>query len=150
MVDKFKWNNAYDKIATLASGYHSYLLLGRRPWFDKAKSHTNLFYTGLPITQDEYMKYLKDSKFGVILSVRRDKNTREYEFPSNNIPMALNYMPKYEIPFEPMEHYYYLEKPDDLLKLNDVDATKYSEKSKWLWDNYFRPDKAVEWLISKL
>jgi len=148
LVSSFQWNGVCNRVGTLASGKSSLKILGRAPWFDKARQHSELFNVYVACKQRTYCNSLRSSKFGVILSIRRDKNTREYEFISNFIPMALNYKPVYPFAFEPGEHYYYMETPDDLLKLSGVNAIPFHTRSVQLWENYFRPDKAVELLLS--
>jgi hypothetical protein len=49
-----------------------------------------------------------------------------------------------------MEHYYHIKNLDDLEKLKYIDPMPYHEKSVELWNNYLRPDKAVERLLSHL
>lgn len=150
LVSRFRWDGICNRVATLASGKNSYKILGRQPWFEKAKEYPNKFNTYIACRQSTYANSLKSSKFGVILSIRRDKNTREYEFISNFIPMALNYQPVYKFPFEPNVHYYYMENPDSLLDLEGINAIPYHTRSVQLWENYFKPSSAVGLLLKDL
>lgn len=151
VVNNFKWSTENHKhLATLASGRNSLKILGRKPWFNKAQEHPDLFMTYVCCDPTQYFESLKYSKFGIILSIRRDKNTREYEFISNYTPMALNYCPVYPFSFEKDIHYKYLDNPDDLLSLKYIDPKPFSHKSKQLWNDYFRPDKAAALLLSNL
>lgn len=148
LVDKFKWVPG-NTTNVMASGRHSLSVMKRREWFKKAESIGFATLVGCP--QEEYLKHLAKSNWGISLSLKEDKNTREYEFVSNNLPLALNYKPFYdEIPFNPMEHYFLMENVNDLDKLLTVDPIPYHEKSKWLWGNYFRPDKATQQLLNWL
>lgn len=156
LVNKFKWvPGNTDNV--FSSGPHSYRYVHRHAWFNKAKSLGFSAYITKPLP--EYISDLKKSNWGVAISCLLHqsgmtawyKNTREYEFISNGIPLALNYVPYYdEFPFNPMEHYLHIPNVNDLDKLLTVDPIPYHEKSKWLWDNYFRPDKATQLLLSWL
>jgi hypothetical protein len=64
------------------------------------------------------------------------------------MPLAMNYEPKYPFPFEPGTHYHKIDKPEDLLTLKSVNPIRYGNQSRILWNNYFRPDKAVDLLMS--
>lgn len=151
VVNNYIWkNHNHSFVSTLASGRNSLKILGRIPWFDKANEYKNLFMTYVCSDPKTYFDSLRLSKFGVILSIRRDKNTREYEFISNHIPMAMNYCPVYPFSFEKDIHYKYVEKPDDLLALQHIDPLPFHNRSKQLWDDYFRPDKAAALLLSSI
>ena len=65
------------------------------------------------------------------------KNRREPECFSCGMPMALNYKPYYPFPFEANKHYVYLEKPEDIVKLNDIDPQPYADASTELYNQYF-------------
>lgn len=148
LVNKFNWapgniNNVF------SSGRHSLRFICRRSWFDKAQTLGFNTYYKKPVS--EHITNLMKSNWGVILSKFNIKNAREYEFISNKMPLALNYQPYYDaFPFNPMEHYFLMKNVDDLEKLLTIDPTPYHEKSKWLWENYYRPDKATQLLLSWL
>jgi hypothetical protein len=147
LVQKFEWGKITPiRTAVLASGKHSLKIMKRVKWFDKARE-LDSFDTKVAIPTDKYCRYLKKSKWGVILSRGNDKNTREYEFISNFLPLALNYHPEYNFPFHPNQHFYYMRTPDDLEKLTKVDPQPYHKRSKELWNTYFRPDMASKMLL---
>jgi hypothetical protein len=148
LVEKFKYDQDNVDSIVMASGMHSIRVMRRQEWFDRAKDFGINTYVAIP--QDEYCKHLIKSKWGVILSIRNEKNTREYEFISCNMPLALNYDPYYEFPFNPGEHYFKIENPDSLGLLNSTDVSKYHKASIDLWDNYFRPDKAVKLILDQI
>jgi hypothetical protein len=64
--------------------------------------------------------------------------------------MALNYCPVYPFSFEKDVHYKYLDNPNDLLSLKYIDPKPFNYRSKQLWNDYFRPDKAAALLLSNL
>lgn len=150
LIKSFEWTGKCDRLATLASGKNSLRILGRTPWFDLARAREDLFNVYVACSQKTYRHSLQRSQWGVILSKRRDKNTREYEFVSSFMPMALNYRPVYPFPFEPDVHYAYMEKPDDLMALIDRNPIPFHTRSVQLWENYFRPDMAARLLLSNL
>lgn len=167
LVCKFKYAPLKRLYNAYATSQNSMLLMKRVEWCDKMNQlnvinnsfnkygfnngpNDNIFEVCIRIPQSEYLEKLKRSNWGISLSIRNEKNTREYEFISNHMPLALNYEPKYAFPFNPNEHYFKLNNPDDLNKMLATDPMKFSLKSKEIWENYFRPDKAVNWLINIL
>lgn len=144
LVESFKYQYTSD-YTVMASGRTSLRIMSRTNWFNKAKELGIDCKIGIP--QEEYIKLLSKSKWGVILSKRNEKNTREYEFISCEMPLALNYEPLYDFPFHPNEHYLKLNSPNDLEQMIKTDPEKYRIQSKILWDNYFRPDKATKMLL---
>lgn len=91
---------------------------------------------------DHYDKLLQSCRWGLILKGRGGggKNRREFEFSSCGMPLALNYKPHYHFDFEPNYHYVYLEKPEDLNRLYDIDPQPYSERSWEIYKKYFSPE----------
>ncbi|CAK0748933.1 hypothetical protein CCP1ISM_3030002 [Azospirillaceae bacterium] len=157
LVDKFKYVPLKKLYNAYATSQNSMMLMKRVDWCERMnKLNTvnglfnqteNCFEVCIKIPQSIYLEKLKKSNWGISLSIRNEKNTREYEFISNHMPLALNYEPKYGFPFNPDEHYFKLNTPDDLNKMLLTDPMRFSLKSKEIWENYFRPDKAVEWLV---
>jgi len=146
LVDKFVWDaDQHQRVAMLASSSNSLRIMKRKPWFAKA-DELDGFDTAIGITHSAYLKYLMGTKWGVILSKGIYHNTREYEFISNQMPLALNYCPKCDFPFDPDEHFLHLKTVDDLEKLRHEDPEPFHKQSKMLWENYFRPDVASKWL----
>lgn len=148
MVNKFKYDSFNSKYNVMASGKNSLVVMNRKKWFNHAASIG--IDTRLAISSNKYLELIKKSKYGVILSIRNEKNTREYEFISNEMPLALNYKPEFEFDFVPDVHYLYMEDVGDLSKLITEDPTKYHQKSKYIWENYFRPDMATDILIKNI
>ena len=59
------------------------------------------------------------------------KNRREPEYTSCGMPLALGgYKPNYGFEFKEGIHYFYIDKPEDIEKLKDIDPRPYSEASK--------------------
>ena len=146
LVDKFKWGDKRPlRTAILVSSKNSLRIMNRTSWFSMADK-LETFDTAIGIKQSEYLKHLSRSKWGVILSRDNDHNTREYEFISNHVPMALNYWPECNFPFYPNEHFLFVESPRDLKKLMEVDPEPFHKQSEMLWNTYFRPDSASKWL----
>jgi hypothetical protein len=161
LVNKFEYKPLNSIYNVYATSQNSMIVMKRKNWCQKMdqlnnissklnnygiKTSNNCFEICIKIPQPTYLEKLKKSNWGISLSIRNEKNTREYEFISNFMPLALNYEPVYSFPFLPNEHYFKLNTPDDLEKILITDTTKYSNKSKEIWENYFRPDKAVDWL----
>ncbi len=148
LVDKFKYNSHESKYNVMASGQNSLRIMRRVPWFEHAK--TLDIDTRIAIKHNDYLELLKKSRFGVILSIRNEKNTREYEFISNEMPLALNYIPEFEFDFVPNEHFLYMKEIGDLSRLLTENVEKYHKHSKFIWENYFRPDVASDILLRKI
>jgi hypothetical protein len=106
---------------------------------DKIKCNVNYNLT------TEFDNLLQKTKWGVILKGKGDggKNRREVEYSSFGMPLALNYIPYYHFPFEPNIDYVLLEKPEDLLKLKDIDPAPFAQRSKEIYHNYFSPQNGV-------
>jgi len=149
-VNKFQWHGPKKYTGFITSGKASALLMRRVEWIKHAQGLGDFFATGHPIAPEKYLQTMLESTWGIILSHKRLKNTREYEYPSCGMPMALNYMPIFEYPFNPNEHYILLEDPEDLTKLRDINPHHYARQSRWIWDNYLRPDRAAALLLRML
>jgi hypothetical protein len=147
LVNKFEYSSHQSNYNIMASGFNSLRVMKRMDWFEHAKLIG--IDTRVAITGTQYLELLMKSRFGIILSIRNEKNTREYEFISNSMPLALNYKPEFEFDFFPNEHYLYMKDINDLSKVLTENVDKYCAKSKYIWENYFRPDMASKILINK-
>jgi hypothetical protein len=86
----------------------------------------------------DYEQLLLKTKWGLILKGKGvGKNRREVEYMSIGMPLALNYKPEYPFPYNPNEHYVYLEKPSDISNLVDIDPQPYAEKSIEIYNKYY-------------
>jgi hypothetical protein len=143
-LEKIKWVNKKHRFVASITGRNN--RFGRQPWVDEAKKHQD-FYTKTDYVstdpQDDYMQILSDCKWGLILKGKQrnhdGKNRREVEFTSLDIPLAMNYVPSYPFKMDPGVHFYKLEKPEDILKLRDVDPLPFVEASRQLYRDYFSP-----------
>lgn len=97
----------------------------------------------------EFLDILTQCRWGLCLKGAwcAPKNRREVEYSSCAMPLALNYMPSYPFDFAPNEHYLYLEKPQDLITLRDVNPEPYAKASKHIYDNHFSPAGMAKSLI---
>jgi hypothetical protein len=144
------WENKNHKYVTSLTGRNN--RFGRQPWVDFAAKQKD-FYTKTDYVStdsfDDYINILKECKWGMILKGRRgaEKNRRESEFSSCGIPLVLNYIPEYPFEMIPNKHFVYIEKPEDMAKLRDIDPKPYSEASRFLWNNYFSPVGMAKTLI---
>lgn len=85
-----------------------------------------------------YEDILLKTKWGLILKGKGvGKNRREVEYMSIGMPLALNYKPCYPFEYNANEHYVYLEKPEDIAKLNDIDPEPYANKSLEIYNKYY-------------
>jgi hypothetical protein len=149
-INIFDWSKEeHTTTALFTTGKNSYRNMGRVSWSKKSKALG--FESHIFLPQRRYFNLLKKAVWGLIISKLNLKNTREYEYPSNGIPMALNYEPQYDyMSFEPNKHYFKLNNVNDLEKLNYENPIPYHLKSKELWNNYLRPDKASNLLLKML
>ena len=113
----------------------------RTRWIKFSKKRPNLFNHQLRQTNDFLRSTTNDVQWGVNLRGRgRDgKCYRESEFMLMGVPLALDYIPFYPFPFKPNEQYILMEKPKDLLKLQDIDPRPYIAESKRIGNKYIRP-----------
>jgi hypothetical protein len=90
------------------------------------------------LSNDSYEQLLLRTKWGLILKGKGvGKNRREVEYMSIGMPLALNYKPQYPFPYNPNEHYVYLENPKDINNLVDIDPKPYAEKSIEIYNKYY-------------
>jgi len=150
-LEYFKWDkNQNHKYLTYVSGKR------RQEWLDyyidskEVATFDNCGLAKVPknraklVTQD-FLDIVKDCKWGLSLKGKRIsnldcKNRREVEYSSVGMPLALNYIPEYPFPFEKDKHYVYVEKPEDLMKLQDIDPVPYAEAA---WETYQKYFSAV-------
>ena len=123
----------------------------RAKWMKILNSPETPCYTKR-LPYEGYLDLVKNSTWGLILKGvagqhTDGKNRREYEYASCGIPQALDYQPYYPFPHEPNKHYVYLEKPEDVIKLKDIDPAPYAQASSELYEKYFSPVSAANLLI---
>lgn len=147
----FSWaptNHKY--LASCAGGRNSNRRWGRPPYINYCKNDDRFHSQRMLV--NEYIEILKKCKWGLILQGGNKyncdgKNTREIEYASCGMPLVLNYCPTYDFSFEPNKHFLYLEKPEDLEKLEYINPEPYAKASEELWHKYFKPESAVSYLM---
>ena len=149
-LEYFKWQNKNHRWIGTVTGKNN--RFGRQPWTDWCSKNNDFYSSGSYLvndTIDDYLNRLKDCKWGIILKGKKgaEKNRRECEFSSLNMPLALNYDPQYPFEMNPNEHYFKLNSPEDLSKLRDINPKQYSEASKQLYNDYFSPVGMASTLI---
>lgn len=152
-LEAFKWcygSGSFLFIASCAGGPNSSRRWGRPPYIEWCKKQIDFDHQRRSV--NEWAKVIQHCKWGLILQGgnKRNcdgKNTREVEFASFGMPMALNYIPNYEYEFEPNKQFLFLEKPEDLEKLRTVDPRPFAEESKRLWEKYLKPEASVKYLL---
>lgn len=150
-LESFKWNpgNSFRYIASCAGGPNSNRRWGRPPFINWCKRDGSFHINRVFV--NDFADVLKSCKWGLVLQGGNKhncdgKNTREIEYASCGMPLALNYIPHYEYPFVPNRHFLYLKEPDDLKRLKFEDPRPYARASKELWDKYFKPESAARYL----
>jgi hypothetical protein len=94
--------------------------------------------TSKQLNEKDFESLLLKTKWGLILKGKGvGKNRREVEYMSIGMPLVLNYKPEYPFPYNPDEHYVYLEKPSDIDKLIDLDPKPFAEKSVEIYNKYY-------------
>lgn len=143
------YNHKYDYIITGKPWNH------RLPWIRYAnriecgKNNINIMHlltdTSKSINDLNFYEMLKESRWGLILKGKGcgGKNRREVEFSSIGMPLALNYIPNYPFDFIPNKDFVLLESPKDLIKLKDIDPAPFSERSKYIYSQYFSPEFGI-------
>jgi hypothetical protein len=101
------------------------------------------------ITFDGFLELLKNSLWGVSLHGKQIKgmdckNRREVEYSSCGMPLVLNYKPEYQFPFNAGEHYYYVEKVEDLKNIKNVDPMPFHYKSLEAYEKWFSPQGSAK------
>lgn len=149
-LEHFKWNpsNKFKYTSTCAGGPNSNKRWGRPPYIEWCKRDGS-FHTDR-VKVNDFANVLKLCKWGLILQGGNKyncdgKNTREIEYASCGMPLALNYIPNYEYPFVPDRHFLYLRRPDDLERLKTEDPRPYAHASCELWEKYFKPESAAKY-----
>lgn len=147
-LEYFKWDkNKNHKYLTYVSGKR------RQDWLDyyenskEVATYSNSGLKTVPkgrakLMVPDFLEIMKDCKWGLSLKGKRIgnmdcKNRREVEFASAGMPLALNYKPEYPFPFEAGKHYVYVEKPENLMILKDIDPIPYAEASLETYNKYF-------------
>jgi len=152
-LESFKWENKNHKWYGTVTGKNN--RFGRQAWTDWC-SKTDGFYSSgdylVNDTLDDYINRLKECKWGIILKGKQrnhdGKNRRESEFTSCNMPLVLNYIPTYTFQMNPNEHFLYVENPDDLIILKNIDPMPYVKASEYLWNEHFSPVGIAKTLLS--
>lgn len=80
---------------------------------------------GRPLTDDEFMNYMKRSKYGIVLAGRStavtdSKNRREIDYMMLQKPLLINYRPYYYNKLKEGVHYIYLDENTDLDSLEKM------------------------------
>ena len=146
----FKWEDKNHKFIVNLSGRNN--RFGRPPWVHYMIGKPEYYVKEDCVSldpQNVYLNILKNTKWGLILKGRKgaEKNRREVEFSALGMPMVLNYVPEYPFKMEPNKHFIFIEKPEDLEKLKDIDPKPFAEASTFLWENYFSPIGMAKTLI---
>jgi hypothetical protein len=79
---------------------------------------------GRPLSDDEFVRHMKRSKFGIVLAGRASmvtdaKNRREIDYMMLKKPLLLNYKPKYYDEMIEGKHYIYFDQETDLKDLEN-------------------------------
>jgi hypothetical protein len=160
-LEYFEWDkNKNHRFLTYISGRR------RREWLDmyhdsnEVATFENVDLQKVPknrpkLTSDNYFEILKEIRWQMSLKGKRIssldcKNRREVEGASVGLPLALNYIPEYPFPFEKDVHYVYIEKPEDLLNLRDIDPVPYHEASVETYEQYFSDQGSAKILMGIL
>lgn len=147
LVEFCKWEEErHDALTMFSSGCHSMTNMKREKWHHFMNSMPDTINFKVKAPLEQYMQAIRRMTWGLIISIHNFKNTREYEFSSCGIPLAMNYQPRYPFPFEPGVHYVKLETPEDLLKLRDINPKPYHEASRYLWNECLCPSAMVRYL----
>jgi len=93
---------------------------------------------GKPINDDEYIKKMKSSKYGLVLGGRGSlfsdtKNRREMDYMILKKPLLLNYRPYYYNPLIPGKHYIFIDEKTDISKLDSMYNTGEMANNAFQW-----------------
>jgi hypothetical protein len=98
--------------------------------------------SGKPLTDDQYIDYMRKSQYGIVLKGRASpvtdfKNRREADYMMMKKPLLLNYKPTYYNDFVDGVHFIYIDEKTDILKLEEShDIKKIAENGhQWYLDN---------------
>ncbi len=152
-INYFKWKNEGHKyLSMFTSGKHSLRTQHRHDWLAYFRSSSDYWSDReIRLPEDDYRTILSQCKFGTIITANNAyKNSREYEYASCGMPMVLNYKPRYDFKFLPDKHYIYVQKPADLERLKHLDLSSFAEASNSIWENYYRPEAAADYLLQLL
>jgi len=83
------------------------------------------FRSGRPLTDEEYLRKMKTSKYGIVLHGRGSmfteaKNRREIDYMMLKKPLLLNYKPYYYDPLIDGKHYIYIDEKTDFENLDKL------------------------------
>jgi len=81
--------------------------------------------SGRPLSDPEYVRKMKTSKYGLILSGRGSmmseaKNRREVDYMMIKKPVLMNYKPRYYNPLEPDKHFIFIDQNTQIDKLEEL------------------------------
>ena len=116
----------------------------RMEWLTYHQNTPWVYHKQLRSTR-QYMEVLRDTHWGlslqgIVTKPRMDgKCYRESEYMSLGFPLALNYQPFYPFSFQPNVDYVFLEKPEDLVKLKDIDPLPFAHRSTHNYQQWFSP-----------
>jgi hypothetical protein len=97
---------------------------------------------GRPLNDNQYLKRMKTSKYGIVLHGRGShvtdcKNRREIDYMILKKPLLMNYKPYYYNDLEPGKHFIYIDESTDIENLeNDYNLEEIAENAyQWYLDN---------------
>ena len=146
----FQWSERGHKYTACVTGKNN--RFGREIWVNWA-AVTGDFYTKADCTSvdppDVYFEVLRNCRWGLVLRGKRgaEKNRREVEFTACGMPLALNYCPEYPFPMTPGVDFFYVEKPDDLVRLRETDPRPFAAASQRLFREHFSPIGMAKTLV---
>jgi hypothetical protein len=120
----------------------------RKPWLGFARNHEDLFCNQK--MKNEYLDFItKNTVWGVSLKGHghNGKCYKESELMYMGFPMALNFKPYYPFPFRANEDYVLLKRPQDLLKLKDIDPKPFAERSRELGEKYIKQPRYLDLMM---
>jgi len=160
-LGSWKWKNKDHKYLALFSGR---VWKFRKPWkkymgerpdcISVNDSHLKITNSRMnSVDDDVYLDILKNTKWGLCLRGKGTdcKNRREVEYLSYGMPLVLDYKPYYPFDdeFQPNKDYVFVEKPQDLERLKDMDPEPFARRSVELYRRYFNPNMIGLAMIEK-
>lgn len=93
---------------------------------------------GKPINDEEYIKRMKSSKYGLVLGGRGslfsdNKNRREIDYMILKKPLLMNYKPFYYNPLVPGKHFILIDEKTEISKLDQMYNTGEIVKNAYEW-----------------
>jgi len=149
---RFQWTNNNHSRLCFFSGDISNSRPSRKLLYNKLVDN-NLFLEFGENWQDKFYETSKLSRWGLILQGRGPghggdaKNQRTPAYTSWGMPLAMNYIPHYPIPFEPNKDFVYVKTIDDIINLKNIDPIPYSKRSELLYKQCLSIDGSVSMLL---